>query len=344
MRVVQVTRVVRHSIHLDLCFFAIPRLRGPHTSTRARSTPARALTTTQTRMHSMRTAAHGAVGATSPRGAKSAARRGQPPSVRSNASSRIAFERVGAPFVASSSSRAPRMMTIARDGAGDDAPPRAQPNLNQMLVLVPPHPLLNHWLAVARNVQTPPAIFRASMAEIGRILIYEAGRDWLQTFDAQVQGPLGLANVTVVNPEKPIAVVPILRAGLTLLEESGSVLPAQQTYHLGYVRDEETLQPKLYLNKLPAKFAEDAQVLISDPMLATGGTIVAAVEEIISRGAQAKNIRIICVVACPVSLTALSERFPGLRVYAAMIDEELNEQGYIVPGLGDAGDRAFGTA
>ena len=235
--------------------------------------------------------------------------------------------------------RAPR----ASGEEGDDAPPPPRPNPNQMLVIVPPHPLLKHWLAVARNVQTPGPIFRAALAEIGRILIYEAGREWLPTFEAQVQGPLAIADVEFVNPEKPVSVVPILRAGLTLLEESSSVLPASVTYHLGYVRDEETLQPKLYLNKLPEKFEEDAQVLISDPMLATGGTILAAVEEIISRGASPKNIRIICVVACPVSLTELSKRYPGLRVYAAMIDEHLNENGYIVPGLGDAGDRAFGT-
>jgi uracil phosphoribosyltransferase len=213
-----------------------------------------------------------------------------------------------------------------------------------MLVLVPPHPLLNHWLGVARNVQTPSPIFRAALNEIGRILIYECGRDWLPTFEARVQGPLALADAIFVNPEEPIHVVPILRAGLVLLEQSSSVLPASVTYHLGYVRDEETLLPRLYLNKLPAKFVSGARVLISDPMLATGGTIVAAVEEIISRGAEAKNIRIICVVASPVALTALSSRFPGLRVYAAMIDEELDANGYILPGLGDAGDRAFGTS
>lgn len=192
-------------------------------------------------------------------------------------------------------------------------------------------------------MQTPTPIFRAAMAEIGRILIYECGRDWLQTFEAQVQGPLAIADVEFVNPEKPVAVVPILRAGLTLLEESASVLPSSVTHHLGYVRDEKTLEPKMYLNKLPASFAEDAQVLISDPMLATGGTIVAAVEEIVSRGASPSNIRIICVVASPPALTQLSERYPGLRVYAAMIDEVLNDDGYVVPGLGDAGDRAFGT-
>jgi uracil phosphoribosyltransferase len=99
----------------------------------------------------------------------------------------------------------------------------------------------------------------------------------------------------------------------------------------------------MYHNKLPEKFAEGQRVLISDPMLATGGTIVQAIDECVARGADVKNIRIVCVVTCPPALTILSDKYPGLRVYAAMIDEELNDQGYIVPGLGDAGDRAFGT-
>ena len=212
-----------------------------------------------------------------------------------------------------------------------------------MLVFVPPHPLINHWLAIARNVQTPPPIFRSTLGELGRLLIYEAARDWLPTFSAEVQGPVGLAKVEMVDPSQPIAVVPVLRAGLVLLEEANTVLPATNTYHLGFVRDEETLEAKMYLNKLPEKFAEGQRVLISDPMLATGGTIVQAIDECVARGADVKNIRIVCVVTCPPALTILSDKYPGLRVYAAMIDEELNDQGYIVPGLGVAGDRAFGT-
>ena len=237
----------------------------------------------------------------------------------------------------------------AEDGAGasssdgDEAPKRAKPSTNQMLVIVPPHPLIAHWLGIARNAATPPPIFRSTLAELGRLLIYECARDWLPTFEAEVEGPLGVAQVSMVDPTQPVAVVPVLRAGLVLLEEAKTVLPASTTHHLGFVRDEDTLEATMYLNKLPAQFAEDQRVLISDPMLATGGTMVQAIEACIERGAKVGNIRIVSVVTCPPALTILSEKYPGLRVYTAMIDEELNDQGYIVPGLGDAGDRSFGT-
>ena len=231
-------------------------------------------------------------------------------------------------------------------GGGENEPERAkpgEPSTNQMLVFVPPHPLIGHWLGIARNAVTPPAIFRASLAELGRLLIYECSRDWLPTFEAQVEGPMGMATVQMVDPGQPIAVVPILRAGLVLLEESKTVLPATNTYHLGFARDEDSLEATMYLNKLPEKFSEDQRVLISDPMLATGGTMEKAIDECVARGAKVSNIRVVCVVACPPSLSVLSDKYPGLRVYTAMIDEELNDQGYIIPGLGDAGDRAFGT-
>ena len=238
-----------------------------------------------------------------------------------------------------SASRATRVVVRA-----EEEPARAKgPSTNQMLVFVPPHPLINHWLGIARNAMTPPAIFRSTLGELGRLLVYECVRDWLPTFTAEVEGPMATAQVEMVDPGQPVAVVPVLRAGLVLLEECKTVLPASVTYHLGFVRDEETLEAKMYLNKLPKQFAEGQRVLISDPMLATGGTIVQAIEECLSRGALVKNIRIVCVVACPTALSVLSDKYPGLRVYAAMIDEELNDQGYIIPGLGDAGDRAFGT-
>ena len=233
----------------------------------------------------------------------------------------------------------------ARASDDDDAEgaKKKTPSTNQMLVFVPPHPLINHWLAVARNVQTPPPIFRSTLAEIGRLLIYECARDWLPTIQGVVEGPMANANVEMVDTSQPIAVVPILRAGLVLLEEAKTVLPATNTYHLGFVRDETTLEAKMYLNKLPTKFVEGQRILISDPMLATGGTMVKAIDECVARGADVKNIRVVCVVTCPPALTVLSDKYPGLRLYAAMIDEELNDDGYIMPGLGDAGDRAFGT-
>lgn len=214
----------------------------------------------------------------------------------------------------------------------------------QMLVFVPPHPLVKHWVAVLRNESTPPPLFKGALGELGRILIYEASRDWLPTLEGQVQTPCGIADVEFVDPLQPIKVVPILRAGLVLIDQMASVLPATETYHLGLVRDETTLQPSMYLNKLPERFPEGARVLVADPMLATGGTIVAAIEEIKRRGADHKLMRVVAAVAAPAALKKLSEAFPGLRVYTGIIDPELNEKGYIVPGLGDAGDRSFGTS
>jgi len=245
---------------------------------------------------------------------------------------------------------APRRSSVRRAAASEaaDEPPKEKeraraPPKNQMLVFVPPHPLINHWLGIARNAMTPPPIFRSTLGELGRLLIYECVRDWLPTFTAEVEGPLGTAQVELVDPSQPIAVVPVLRAGLVLLEEAKTVLPASITYHLGFVRDETTLQPTMYLNKLPKQFMPGQRVLICDPMLATGGTMVQAIEECLARGAEVGNIRIVCIVSCPPALTLLSEKYPGLKLYAAMIDEVLNDQGFIVPGLGDAGDRSFGT-
>ena len=217
-------------------------------------------------------------------------------------------------------------------------------NPNQMLIYVPPHPLLKHWLAVARNAASPSALFRSAMAEIGKILMYELSRDWLETYEAQVQGPLAVANVEVVDPSKAISIVPVLRAGLTLVDKAHEVLPTTKTYHLGYARDETTLEATKYLDKLPKNgFSKEDKVLISDPMLATGGTIVRAVQDVLDKGADVKNVRVMCCVAAPPALTKLSESFPGLVVYAAIIDENVTEEGFILPGLGDAGDRAFGT-
>jgi uracil phosphoribosyltransferase len=191
----------------------------------------------------------------------------------------------------------------------------------QLRVYVPPHPLIKHWLAVARDTGTPSVLFRSAMTELGRWLTYEAARDWLPTQEIAVQTPLDICPATVIDPQIPVAVVPILRAGLGLLEGAQTLLPLASIYHLGLARDEETLQPHCYLNKLPEKFDPQTRVLITDPSL----------------------IRIVCVVAAPPALQKLSAAYPGLIVYTATIDEKLNSKGYIVPGLGDAGDRIFGT-
>ncbi|XP_073114729.1 uracil phosphoribosyltransferase [Elaeis guineensis] len=213
----------------------------------------------------------------------------------------------------------------------------------RMLVMVPPHPLIKHWISVLRNEQTPCAIFKSAMAELGRLLTYEASRDWLPTITGEIQSPVGPAVVEFIDPREPVVIIPILRAGLALAEHAPSVLPATITYHLGMHRDEETLQPSVYLNKLPDKFPEGSRVLVVDPMLATGGTIVAAIDLLKDRGVDSKQIKVISAVAAPPALQKLSKKFPGLRVYAGIIDPVVNEKGFIVPGLGDAGDRSFGT-
>ena len=213
----------------------------------------------------------------------------------------------------------------------------------QLRVYVPEHPLIKHWLAVARDVNTPSVLFKSAMTELGRWLSYEATRNWLPTLETTVQTPLSECAAKFVNPEAPIGVVPILRAGLVLLDGVQNILPIASIYHLGLVRNEETLESSCYLNKLPDQFKPETRIMILEPMLATGGSIMMAMEEITKRGVQPDLIRIVSVVAAPPALKQLSEHYPNLQIYTAIIDEGLNSKGYIVPGLGDAGDRAFGT-
>ncbi|MEO0826565.1 MAG: uracil phosphoribosyltransferase [Cyanobacteria bacterium J06635_15] len=213
----------------------------------------------------------------------------------------------------------------------------------QLRVYVPPHPLIKHWLGVSRDVATPSVLFRSAMTELGRWLTYEAIRDWLPTLDTTVETPLGESAATFINPEVPVAIVPILRAGLALMEGAQALLPLASVYHIGFARNEETLEATCYLNKLPEQLAPETHVLISEPMLATGGTIMAMMTELTQRGIDPARVRIISVVTSPQALQKLAAAYPALNIYAATIDEGLNEQGFIVPGLGDAGDRTFGT-
>ncbi len=213
----------------------------------------------------------------------------------------------------------------------------------QMRVYVPPHPLIKHWLGVARDATTPSALFRTAMTELGRWLTYEAIRDWLPTTETTIETPLASCPATFIDPGVPVVVIPILRAGLALLEGAHALLPLASIYHLGFARNEETLEASCYLNKLPDQFAPQTHILISEPMLATGGTTSATMAELVKRGADPALIRIISVVVAPVALQKLSASYPTLTIYTAAIDESLNEHGFIVPGLGDAGDRTFGT-
>ena len=213
----------------------------------------------------------------------------------------------------------------------------------QLRIIVPPHPLIQHWLGVARDVATPSVLFRSAITELGRWLTYEASRDWLPTQEISVQTPLAACPATFINPNIPVAVVPILRAGLGLLEGAQGVLPLASIYHFGLVRNEETLEPTCYLNNLPEKLAQFTRVLITEPMLATGGSIMAVMAELTQRGVDPALTRIVSVIVAPPALQKLAAVYPGLIVYTATIDEILNDHGYIVPGLGDAGDRIFGT-
>eukprot|EP00210_Caulerpa_lentillifera_P001945 g1867.t1 len=183
------------------------------------------------------------------------------------------------------------------------------------------------------------------MAELGRILLYEASKDFLKTVDATVTTPLAAeSDVSFIDPTHPIKVVPILRAGLVFYEHAASILPVMETYHVGVECNEKTSEYGMYLNQLPDKFSEDDPVVILDPIVGTGGTMMLVLDEVIHRGAQVKNIYIICAVTAPPALQKISEKYPELRMYASTIDPELDPStGYIIPGLGDAGDRSYGT-
>ncbi|MEA5464098.1 uracil phosphoribosyltransferase [Leptothoe sp. PORK10 BA2] len=214
----------------------------------------------------------------------------------------------------------------------------------QLRIHVPPHPLIKHWLGVLRDVNTPSAVFRSAMTEMGRWLTYEAIRnDWLLTVDLTIETPLRSCPATFIDPEMPLMVVPILRAGLALMEGVQATLPTASVYHLGFARNEETLEAICYLNKLPEHIPPETRVLISEPMLATGGTIMATMAELVKRGVDPSLVRIVSVVTAPPALQKLAEAYPQLVIYAGIIDEGLDENGFIVPGLGDAGDRTFDT-
>lgn len=213
----------------------------------------------------------------------------------------------------------------------------------QLRVYVPPHPLIAHWLGVARDAQTPVPLFRSAMTELGRWLTYEAVREWMPVEETSVETPLGLAPAQLIDPTVPIALVPILRAGLALMEGVQPLLPLATIYHLGMVRNEETLEASCYLNKLPDQFDPATRLVIAEPMLATGGTMLDTMAELVKRGIDPTLVRIIAIVVAPHALQKLNQAYPGLTIYTAAIDEHLNDQGYIVPGLGDAGDRTFGT-
>jgi uracil phosphoribosyltransferase len=204
-------------------------------------------------------------------------------------------------------------------------------------VHVSTHPLVQHKLALLRSELTEPKKFRELVREIAQLLFYEATQD-LSLAPLTVQTPLAPAEGYEVAER--VGLMPILRAGLGMSEAVVEILPTVHVWHLGLYRDHETLQPVTYYNKLPAQPDIDLSIIV-DPMLATGGSAVAAVDILKDWGA--KRIKFLGLIAAPEGVQTLSEAHPDVDIYLAAIDSHLNEHGYIVPGLGDAGDRQFGT-
>ena len=200
------------------------------------------------------------------------------------------------------------------------------------------HPLIQHKLAVLRDKNTPSKDFRILVSEIAMLMTYEVTRD-LPLKDVQIETPMTTMTAKKLAGKK-LAVVPILRAGLGMVDGVLNIIPSARIGHIGLYRDHETLEPVEYYCKLPADI-EEREVLVVDPMLATGGSAIDAISQIKKR--NPKHIRFVCVIAAPEGLDALTAAHPDVDVYCASLDECLNEKGYILPGLGDAGDRIFGT-
>ena len=200
------------------------------------------------------------------------------------------------------------------------------------------HPLLSHKLTILRDKETSTKDFREIVSEIGMLLTYEATRD-LPLTTKEIETPICRMEAPTLKGKK-LAVVPILRAGLGLVDGVLRMVPSARVGHLGMYRNEETMEPVQYFCKMPRDVAE-RDVLIVDPMLATGGSADAAIQ--IMKGYGCKNIKLMVLVAAPKGIEVVTSRHPDVDVYCGAVDQGLNENSYIVPGLGDAGDRIFGT-
>ena len=205
-------------------------------------------------------------------------------------------------------------------------------------VIITNHPLIQHKLSILRDKHTSSKDFRNLVSEIATLMCYEATRD-LPLEDVEIETPICKMTAKHISGKK-LAIVPILRAGLGMVEGISSLIPAARIGHIGLYRDEETLKPVEYYCKLPKDIGE-RDVIVVDPMLATGGSAIDAVSQIKLR--NPRSIRFMGIIAAPEGIEAFTKAHPDVHVYCAALDEKLNEVGYIVPGLGDAGDRIFGT-
>ena len=205
-------------------------------------------------------------------------------------------------------------------------------------VYIMDHPLIQHKIGIIRKKDTSSKEFREMISEIAMLMCYEATRD-LKLADVEIDTPICKTTVKELKGKK-LAVVPILRAGLGMVDGMLAMIPAAKVGHIGLYRDPETLEPVEYYCKLPADCA-NREVFVVDPMLATGGSSSAAIQMLKDKGV--KNIRLMCIIAAPEGVKKMQEDHPDVDVYIGALDDHLNEHGYIVPGLGDAGDRIFGT-
>ena len=200
------------------------------------------------------------------------------------------------------------------------------------------HPLIQHKLSLLRNKDTGVKEFRELVGEIAQLMCYEATRD-LPLEEIDVKTPVAVAKCRRIAGKK-LAVVPILRAGLGMVDGMVAMMPNVKVGHVGLFRDPETLEPVKYYFKMPPDITE-RDVIIVDPMLATGGSAIAATQFLKDEGVR--NIKLMCIIAAPEGVQAMQEAHPDVDIFAAALDDHLNDHGYIVPGLGDAGDRIFGT-
>ncbi|KRM57991.1 hypothetical protein C5L31_000624 [Secundilactobacillus malefermentans] len=200
------------------------------------------------------------------------------------------------------------------------------------------HPLIQHKLTIIRNKNCGTKVFREVVDEIATLMAYDVARD-MPLEDVEIETPIGKTTVKTLAGKK-VAIVPILRAGIGMVDGILELIPAAKVGHIGMYRDEKTLKPHEYFVKLPSDI-DQRQVYVVDPMLATGGSAIMAIDALKKRGAT--SIKFMCLVSAPEGVKALQEANPDIDIYTAALDEKLNEDGYIVPGLGDAGDRLFGT-
>ena len=205
-------------------------------------------------------------------------------------------------------------------------------------VVIMDHPLIQHKIGLIRRTETGTKDFRQAISEIAMLICYEATRD-LQLDEVQIETPICSATVKELRGKK-MAIVPILRAGLGMVDGMLNLIPAAKVGHIGLYRDPETLKPVEYYCKLPADCAE-REVFVVDPMLATGGSSTAAIQMLKDKGC--KKIHFMCIIAAPEGVRRMETEHPDVDLYIGALDEKLNDHGYIVPGLGDAGDRIFGT-